>query len=264
MNGTDACCHMLSEQSLVISVRSKENVDTILDLALYIKNSQPRLSNITEVKVDCLYPAKNFTYSAELHLLLKYIALYGPNIRYFSCNSSDLCSDALVEFVSKCKSLRGVDLSSCKRVGDKLICALVKHCSKMEELILYHENEVLPIGSATIDYITKRLPNIRKLHVYGAEGLTDRDIKKLADSCTSLYELDISKCKGITDLGIGYISRLPLQYLFVNDMTHILKGALSSLISSCGTLTFVEMNRFQRRIVEELIHNYPQVEFQCR
>ncbi|XBH69046.1 hypothetical protein VPH35_097043 [Triticum aestivum] len=147
--------------------------------------------------------------------------------------------DALGGLENECsKSLRVLDLSTCRNVTHTGVSSVVKAVPNLLELNLSYCCNVTP----SLGKCFQMLPRLQTLKLEGCKIMAD-GLKYIGISCVSLRELSLSKCSGVTDTDLSFVvSRLKnLLKLDITCNRNITDVSLAAITSSCPSLISLRM-----------------------
>ncbi|KAH8092953.1 hypothetical protein JL720_5123 [Aureococcus anophagefferens] len=135
-------------------------------------------------------------------------------------------------FATKCfvPKLKSLDLSFCSAVSDDGVAAVAEKCTNLEYLNVAGLH--------------------RALHVSECTRLSDHGLGGLSTRCLKLAKLYCAGVAGITDAGVGYLTREPsldhargdkLRVLDLSRCCAVSDGAVDALARSCPTLEEVNV-----------------------
>lgn len=96
--------------------------------------------------------------------------------------------------------------------------------------------------------LASSLQKLSKLQSIRLDGcpVTSAGLKAIANSCTSLKELSLSKCSGVTDEGLSsvVVKHKTLMKLDITCCRNITDVSVANITSSCSALTSLRMESF--------------------
>ncbi|CAJ1970729.1 unnamed protein product [Sphenostylis stenocarpa] len=145
--------------------------------------------------------------------------------------------DGLATLQANCKSMKMLNLSKC-RIGRVGIASLTNVAQNLEKLILSSSLVVTPV-------VAKCLQRFSRLQLVKLDGClgTKSGLKAIGNSCTSLKELNLSKCVGVTDENLSFLVKTnkDLEKLDITCCRMITRESISSLTNSCLRITSLRM-----------------------
>ncbi|CAI9107096.1 OLC1v1006382C1 [Oldenlandia corymbosa var. corymbosa] len=146
--------------------------------------------------------------------------------------------DGLLTLRQGCRTLENLNLSSMQNVSHIGLHSLTTGMECLNHLNISYSSVI------TAD-LAKCLGNSRGLQCIKLDGcqVTYAGIKAIAEYCTSLKELSLSKCIGVTDEGLSFITEKHqgLTKLDITCCRKITYASLDSITSSCTSLTSLRM-----------------------
>ena len=172
-----------------------------------------------------------------------------------------------VATLARCTRLRALFLSTCNSVRDGALCAIARTCVQITQLDLSNCRRVTDVGVAAL----AALPLLRHLELTNCPGATDDGLAALArsappcteppasrllhlglrsasvseaglvhllGSCTSLTNLNISKCRGATDATLAAVARScpRLTVLDLKDSDECTDAGIVAIADGCAML----------------------------
>ncbi|KAH9622534.1 hypothetical protein KSS87_014603 [Heliosperma pusillum] len=156
-----------------------------------------------------------------------------------------------------CRSLRNLSIKNCPNFSSFSLKVLGSMCPKLSRLILIglygltdHGIFALPVSrlpgllklnltgcinvtdESIIAIVRIHGRSIKVLNLNGCSKITDMSVIAIANSCSELKDLDVSKC-GVTDYGIAALSNsrmLKLQIVSISGCSQISNKSLPNLI----------------------------------
>ena len=122
-------------------------------------------------------------------------------ISFPGCVSLD--SVGIIQLAKRCPNIMSVNLSQCDHITDSAVQALAKHCKGMTSL---NVSECRAISDYSLLAISEGdlIPGLSSLSLKGTE-VTDTGVTWLAERCTSLMTLNLTKCGNVSYAGIKAI-----------------------------------------------------------
>jgi hypothetical protein len=122
-------------------------------------------------------------------------------ISFPGCVSLD--SQAIISLAKKCPNITYANLSQCDNITDSAVQALIKYC---KGLITLNVADCKTISDYSLLAISEGelVPGLNTLVLKGTE-VTDTGITWLAERCTSLMNLNLTKCSNVSYAGIKAI-----------------------------------------------------------
>jgi len=166
-----------------------------------------------------------------------------------------------VATLASCTTLRALFLSTCNSVRDDALCAIATTCLQITQLDLSNCRRVTDVGVAAL----AALPMLQHLELTNCPGATDDGLAALArteprsqlihlglrsasvsqevladlvGACTSLTNLNISKCSGATDATLAALARScpQLTVLDLKDSDECTDASLIAIADGCPKL----------------------------
>jgi hypothetical protein len=150
----------------------------------------------------------------------------------------DLTDDILGSILRCCSNLEVVYLESCRKLTDKALDNLTKHCPKLRGLDIGGDYNIST--DAVIRFLSNH-PNrdqFTQLHLSGAAPVADRMLKLLASNCNNLVGLSIGYGKELSNAAlIALLQKLPhLQSLQLHWNLNFTDEVLVALTTNCPVL----------------------------
>lgn len=82
---------------------------------------------------------------------------------------------------------------------------------------------------AMIKFIRRNGKSLKKLELSGCTHLTDKTLWAISRYCNELLDLDLTRCLGISDIGINKLTELPLESLLLYADAQLGKSAMAAL-----------------------------------
>ncbi len=175
-------------------------------------------SLLQELKVrDC----KNLTDQG-----IEYIARGAKKLIILDISWCPLITDQGLEALAEhAKTITSLNLSSCREVTDSGVQKLVQEL-KLQFLVL---RGCVKLTDGTLFEIADSARwTIQSLDISRCEKITDTGIKAIAEYCQALRKLDITSCRLISELAVGYLT-LDLPTLEILVVDKIFDDHLASL-----------------------------------
>ncbi|KAH0908614.1 hypothetical protein HID58_031935 [Brassica napus] len=164
---------------------------------------------------------------------------------------SDLGIDLLCK---KCKDLKSLDVSYLKITNESIrsIALLPKlevlemvNCPLVDDDGLqYLENGCPSLQEVSLSFLhnIKALKHLKTLWIDGAR-VSDSSLLTLSSSCRSLTDIGVSKCVGVTDIGVVGLARncINLKTLNLACCGFVTDAAISAVAQSCRNLETLKL-----------------------
>lgn len=145
--------------------------------------------------------------------------------------------DSLVAVKLGCKTLKTLDIS-CQSISHVGLSSLTSDIGGLRQLILSY-------GSLVTHAIADSLQKLSMLQSIKLDGclVACSGLKAIGRCCSSLTELSLSKCSGVTDEGLSSIvtRHRDLRKLDITCCRKITYATISHLTNSCSHLTSLRM-----------------------
>jgi len=165
--------------------------------------------------------------------------------------------------MKQCASLQSLSIRNCPGFGDFSLAMLGKLCPQLQYVDLYGLHRITDKGllplielceaglskvnlSGCVNLSDKVISTIAKMHgstlellnLDGCKHITDESLVAIAENCSLLSEVDVSK-SAITDSGIGALAcavQLNLQILSISGCSYVSGKSLPYLLKMGRTL----------------------------
>jgi hypothetical protein len=135
---------------------------------------------------------------------LRALGTYCPEIKRLSlCGCAGVDSQAIAQLAKKCPGITSVNLSQCENVADSAVQALAKHCKGMLTLNVAQCRQVTDYSLLAISE-ADLMPGLKTLNLEATE-VTDTGITWLAERCTTLLNLTLTRCGNVSYAGVKAI-----------------------------------------------------------
>ncbi|CAO2817973.1 unnamed protein product [Amaranthus hypochondriacus] len=162
-----------------------------------------------------LYHCNDFTFPGVLALVRCYssLELFGLEGVYWITDQN------IIDISKFLRKVHTVKLNFCSRLTSSSCFTMLKSCPSLSVL----EMEKTDMGKMTFAVNNAQNTQIRTLNLSSNKQLSNECLEKIADSCPSLEQLDVSDCPCITRKGIGEIVRncTGLRHLQINGCAAI-------------------------------------------
>lgn len=146
--------------------------------------------------------------------------------------------DGLATLQHNCKSLKMLNMSHCQNLSHVGFSSLTNSTEYLQQLILAYGPGV------TVD-LAKCLHNFLKLQSVRLDGcsVTTSGIKTIGSWLSSLKEISLSKCLGVTDECLSFLvqAHKELRKLDITCCRKITSASIESITKSCTYLTSLRM-----------------------
>ncbi|XP_028797114.1 F-box/LRR-repeat protein 3-like [Neltuma alba] len=141
-------------------------------------------------------------------------------------------------FKQGCRTLKKLDISGCQNITHIGLSALISSSACLEQLNLADGS---PVTLALADGLNK-LSMLQSIILDGCL-VTSSGLKAVGYSCSSLKELSLSKCLGVTDEALSFVvsKHRDLRKLDITCCRMITDLSIASIASSCTSLTSLKM-----------------------
>ncbi|MDP2060278.1 MAG: hypothetical protein Q8J97_11115, partial [Flavobacteriaceae bacterium] len=120
-----------------------------------------------------------------------------------------------------CRELRVLNCSRCAALEDDGVVNALEYCPNLVELRL---EECPALSSVTFAAIASHR-RLSSLCLACCQNLTHNDMKRIAEGCKLLTELDVSRCARLTDATVDPLS------LFCKELRHLFMNKCSRLVA---------------------------------
>ncbi|XP_047307705.1 F-box/LRR-repeat protein 3-like [Impatiens glandulifera] len=175
-------------------------------------------------------PITNNSLEAVLKLqYLEDLVLYGCFGIYDDCLSVNK---------QQCKSLKMLDMSSCPNISHVGLLSLTNGTGCIEQLILASGSPVT-LGLANS---LQKLSALKSIKLDWCI-ITCSGLDAIGNCCTSLREISLSKCSGVTDEGLSSLVKKckDLEKLDITCCRKITYVSIANITNSCSSLTSLKM-----------------------
>uniref|UniRef100_A0A6V7QRP7 F-box/LRR-repeat protein 15-like leucin rich repeat domain-containing protein n=1 Tax=Ananas comosus var. bracteatus TaxID=296719 RepID=A0A6V7QRP7_ANACO len=145
---------------------------------------------------------------------------------------------ALLSLKQGCMSLGVLDVSNCQHVTHLGLSSILSRAPGLCQLNLVY---FCPFTQSLASSLQK-LSKLQSIRLDGCP-VTSAGLKAIANSCTSLKELSLSKCSGVTDEGLSsvVVKHKTLMKLDITCCRNITDVSVANITSSCSALTSLRM-----------------------
>uniref|UniRef100_A0A1D1Y7S0 F-box/LRR-repeat protein 3 n=1 Tax=Anthurium amnicola TaxID=1678845 RepID=A0A1D1Y7S0_9ARAE len=191
-------------------------------VAVKCKEIQTLDISYVQVTKKCLPPILQLKHLQDLSLV--------------GCHGID--DESLATLQQECKSLATINLSNCQHIGHVGLSSLTKGAINLRELILAYCGPV----SHSLAYSLQKLSKLQSIKLDGCP-VTSLGLKAIGNSCASLRELSLSKCPGVTDEGLSFVTgkNKELAKLDITCCRKITGISIASITTSCTSLKCLKM-----------------------
>ncbi|CAL1407569.1 unnamed protein product [Linum trigynum] len=161
-----------------------------------------------------------------------------PKLEGLTMVGCPLVNDSGLEFLSRGHSLKEIDISRCEGVSSSGLVSLIRaHCNLMRIIAGY-----LPELSAALLDSLKLLKNLTTLIINGTQ-VSDTVLQTISSNCKSLIEIGLSKCIGVTNVGILQLvsSHQKLKVLDLTCCGSVTDAAVCAVADSCSSLVRLKL-----------------------
>ena len=170
----------------------------------------------------------------------------GPATRYISLASTKISKENLSKLCTHLTSLRYVDLSYCKQIGDSVGRILSECCGyTLKSVRLKYCN----VSKESIYWISGKYANVKcrvltAIDISFCSRVCDQSLKVLASGCRDLQYLNISGCKEISNQGMASIKRKchKLRSLNLSSCPKLNDKALTAISTMCPLLHHLDLS----------------------
>ncbi|KAJ7553334.1 hypothetical protein O6H91_06G093900 [Diphasiastrum complanatum] len=158
------------------------------------------------------------------------------DLNLVACNNVD--DNGLEYLRSGCKTLLRLDVSRCRNVSDVGITALADGPMALQQLTLSYCSPITDEVLATF----QKFYSLQSIKLDGCE-IAGKGLLFIGRGCKRLTELSLSKCRGVSDLGVAAVAS-GCTGLYKVDLTccrNLSDVALASLAISCKGLIALKM-----------------------
>ncbi|KAJ0079812.1 hypothetical protein Patl1_22337 [Pistacia atlantica] len=163
-----------------------------------------------------------------------------PNLEDLAMVGCPLVDDIGLQFLGNgCPSLQVVDVSRCESVSSSGVISVIRGHSGLRQLKAgYCFSEV----SMTVLYNMKDLKNLETIIIDGAK-VSDSGLHFISTNCKSLVEIGLSKCVGVTNMGIIQLVSgcVNLKIINLTCCHSITDAAISAIAGSCRSLVCLKV-----------------------
>lgn len=176
-------------------------------------------------------------------------------LNLFGCNRVGEFGDhALKEIGAFCSSLRYLNLIGCRHVHNDGIIALSQGCQLLEKLCLSHCDGVNGYGLMAL---CKYLSHLKTLVLRDCEYLTDDDMNlfRYGSFTNTLTSVDISDCKGISNVGVSALCNSLGSTLRALNLAgcKVTDSVMPSICANCHKLNELDLSRC-RLLTDQTVH----------
>ncbi|XVE63090.1 hypothetical protein DITRI_Ditri06bG0171900 [Diplodiscus trichospermus] len=138
-----------------------------------------------------------------------------------------------------CPLLKVIDVSRCEGVGASGLIALIRGHGNLVEL---NAGYCLSELSTSFLHSIKNLKHLQLIRIDGAR-ISDSSFQVISTNCKSLVEIGLSKCVGVTNLGIMRLVSgcINLSVLNLTCCHSITDAAISAIANSCRNLVCLKL-----------------------
>ncbi|XVF06007.1 hypothetical protein REPUB_Repub06bG0011000 [Reevesia pubescens] len=151
-----------------------------------------------------------------------------------------LIDDVGLQFMERgCPLLKVIDVSRCEGVSSSGLISVIRgHANLLELNASYCLSEL----STTLLHWIKNLNNLEMIRIDGAR-ISESSFEFISSNCKSLVEIGLSKCVGVTNMGIMRLVSgcINLRVLNLTCCRFITDAAISSIADSCRTLVCLKL-----------------------
>ncbi|KAG2316572.1 hypothetical protein Bca4012_067432 [Brassica carinata] len=163
-----------------------------------------------------------------------------PKLEILEMVNCPLIDDDGLEYLENgCPSLQEIDVTRCERVSLSGVVSIVRGHPDLQHLKASHcVSEV----SRSFLHNIKALKHLKTLWIDGAR-VSDSSLLTLSSSCRSLTDIGVSKCEGVTDIGMTGLARncLNLKTLNLACCGFVTDAAISAVARSCRNLETLKL-----------------------
>ncbi|CAN1276870.1 F-box/LRR-repeat protein 3 [Linum perenne] len=146
--------------------------------------------------------------------------------------------DGLTAANHGCKSLKMLDMSSCQNISHVGLSSLISGSGSLQQLTLAYGS---PVTLALANSL-KMLSLLQSLKLDGCLVTSD-GLKAIGNLCSSITELSLSKCTGVTDEGLSSLvsKHRDLKKLDITCCRRITDVSIAHIANTCTNLTSLKM-----------------------
>ncbi|XWS42358.1 hypothetical protein CRYUN_Cryun16bG0007700 [Craigia yunnanensis] len=151
-----------------------------------------------------------------------------------------LIDDVGLQFIKRgCPLLKAIDVSRCEGVSSSGLISVIRgHCNILELNAGYCLLEL----STTLLHWIKNLKHLEMIRIDGAR-ISETSFEVISTNCKSLVEIGLSKCVGVTNVGILRLVSgcINLRILNLTCCHSITDAAISAIANSCRNLVCLKL-----------------------
>ncbi|KAG9151164.1 hypothetical protein Leryth_002733 [Lithospermum erythrorhizon] len=146
--------------------------------------------------------------------------------------------EGLITLEQGCKSLEILDIANCQNISHVGLSSLTNGSDHLRQLSLSYGHRVTMDLAKSLQHF----PYLRSIKLDGCQ-VTSSGMKSISECCTSLEELSLCKCAGVTDEGLSAIVQKQngLQKLDITCCHKITFAAIDNLTKTCYAITSLRM-----------------------
>ncbi|OMP03239.1 Leucine-rich repeat, cysteine-containing subtype [Corchorus olitorius] len=151
-----------------------------------------------------------------------------------------LIDDAGLQYIERgCPSLKAIDVSRCEGVGSSGLIAVVRGHHNLVEL---NAGYCLTELSSTLLHWIKNLKQLEMIRIEGAR-ISESGFQVISTNSKSLLEIGLSKCVGVTNMGIMRLISgcINLRVLNLTCCHSVTDAAISAIADSCRKLVCLKL-----------------------
>ncbi|KAG9459428.1 hypothetical protein H6P81_003936 [Aristolochia fimbriata] len=150
----------------------------------------------------------------------------------FMVGCSNLDDEAMDFLKNGNASLKCIDLSRCEMVTSTGLASVIKRHRCLQQITARHS---IPELSLPLLVNLKELVNLTSIRLDGLQ-LSASVLQTLGHVCKNLVEIGLSKCKGVTNEGVGAIVNDQLQIIDLTCCSAITDDAIRDIANKCQKL----------------------------
>ncbi|KAK9292319.1 hypothetical protein L1049_020285 [Liquidambar formosana] len=161
-------------------------------------------------------------------------------LEVLSMTGCSLVDDVGLEFLGNgCPLLQVMDVSRCDRMSSSGLISVIRGHSDFLQLNAAY---CFPELSTTLLQGMKNLKNLKSIRIDGTQ-VSDCSLETISTNCKCLAEMGLSKCIGVTDMGIMLLVSgcFNLKILNLTCCNSITDAAISAIADSCRKLLCLKL-----------------------
>lgn len=197
-------------------------------------------SFLESLKLLDLKDCKKLTNQALMNIGQNFPCLTDLNLA-----NSPIIDDQGLKFIANgCLNLKKLNLNYCKAIGSDGIFAL---SIKLKQLSVLELQNHVNLSKEAVSSLAKHCPNLTALKMAGTK-VPDSSLLELAEKCTLLEHLDLSRCKTISPTTLQkFADNCPeLKFVGLADCLQITAQSIAYLVSKLSMLQSLDVTRLYK------------------